>query len=93
MVLGRPRPDDACGFPDKVENGGFLLCDESGRRVLVFSCHHGFQLQGPEQVTCTQRGWDSQPPVCRGQWLNGCVSARLDPASAFFKLRITCIIL
>uniref|UniRef100_A0A452FHV5 Thyroid peroxidase n=1 Tax=Capra hircus TaxID=9925 RepID=A0A452FHV5_CAPHI len=60
-----PPPDDACGFPDNVENGGFLLCNESGQRLLVFSCRHGFQLQGPEQLTCTRRGWDSQPPVCR----------------------------
>ncbi|KAB0338356.1 hypothetical protein FD754_024640, partial [Muntiacus muntjak] len=60
-----PPPGDACGFPDTVENGGFLLCEESGRRVLVFSCRHGFQLHGPEQITCTPRGWDSQPPVCR----------------------------
>ncbi|XP_058934825.1 thyroid peroxidase isoform X3 [Kogia breviceps] len=60
-----PPPEDACGFPDKVEDGDFLLCEESGRRVLVFSCRHGFQLQGPEQIACTRRGWDSQPPVCK----------------------------
>ncbi|XP_023974729.1 thyroid peroxidase [Physeter macrocephalus] len=60
-----PPPEDACGFPDKVEDGDFLLCEESGRRVLVFSCRHGFQLRGPEQIACTRRGWDSQPPVCK----------------------------
>ncbi|XP_059798303.1 thyroid peroxidase isoform X1 [Balaenoptera ricei] len=60
-----PPPEDACGFPDKVEDGDFLLCEESGKRVLVFSCRHGFQLQGPEQISCTRRGWDSQPPVCK----------------------------
>uniref|UniRef100_A0A8C0DT74 Thyroid peroxidase n=1 Tax=Balaenoptera musculus TaxID=9771 RepID=A0A8C0DT74_BALMU len=60
-----PPPEDACGFPDKVEDGDFLLCEESGKRVLVFSCRHGFQLQGPEQIACTRRGWDSQPPVCK----------------------------
>ncbi|XP_010846741.1 PREDICTED: thyroid peroxidase [Bison bison bison] len=87
VVPGRPRPDDACGFPDQVENGGFLLCDESGRRVLVFSCHHGFQLQGPEQVTCTRRGWDSQPPVCRD--INECEDEVDPPCHASARCKNT----
>ncbi|DAA33799.1 TPA: Thyroid peroxidase-like isoform 3 [Bos taurus] len=82
-----PPPDDACGFPDQVENGGFLLCDESGRRVLVFSCHHGFQLQGPEQVTCTRRGWDSQPPVCRD--INECEDEVDPPCHASARCKNT----
>uniref|UniRef100_A0A8B9XZR1 Thyroid peroxidase n=1 Tax=Bos mutus grunniens TaxID=30521 RepID=A0A8B9XZR1_BOSMU len=82
-----PPPDDACGFPDKVENGGFLLCDDSGRRVLVFSCHHGFQLQGPEQVTCTRRGWDSQPPVCRD--INECENEVDPPCHASARCKNT----
>ncbi|XP_024852144.1 LOW QUALITY PROTEIN: thyroid peroxidase [Bos taurus] len=82
-----PPPDDACGFPDKVENGGFLLCDESGRRVLVFSCHHGFQLQGPEQVTCTRHGWDSQPPVCRD--INECEDEVDPPCHASARCKNT----
>ena len=69
----QPGPEDACGFPGKVEDGDFLLCEESGKRVLVFSCRHGFQLQGPEQIACTRRGWDSQPPVCKGQSFNRCL--------------------
>uniref|UniRef100_A0A8C3WJG6 Thyroid peroxidase n=1 Tax=Catagonus wagneri TaxID=51154 RepID=A0A8C3WJG6_9CETA len=60
-----PPPGDACGFPDPVENGGFLLCEELGKRVLVFSCRHGFRLRGPEQITCSPRGWDSPPPSCK----------------------------
>uniref|UniRef100_A0A8C6R058 Thyroid peroxidase n=1 Tax=Nannospalax galili TaxID=1026970 RepID=A0A8C6R058_NANGA len=57
--------DDKCGFPDKVDNGDFVYCEESGNRVLVYSCRHGYELQGQEQVTCTQNGWDSQLPVCK----------------------------
>lgn len=83
----QPGPEDACGFPDKVEDGDFLLCEESGRRVLVFSCRHGFQLHGPEQVACTRRGWDSQPPVCKGQSLTG-VSSWLDPGIRIFQIQI-----
>lgn len=57
---------EACGLPDGVDNGDFALCGETGRRVLVFSCRHGFQLQGQEQVACAPRGL-LRPPVCRGQ--------------------------
>lgn len=60
--------DDKCAFPDKVDNGNFVQCEESGKLVLVYSCLHGYKLQGQEQVTCTQNGWDSEPPVCKGQW-------------------------
>ncbi|XP_037668900.1 thyroid peroxidase isoform X1 [Choloepus didactylus] len=57
--------DDKCGFPDKVDNGDFVYCDESGKRVLVYSCHHGYELQGQEQITCTDKGWDFKPPICK----------------------------
>ncbi|XP_008059813.1 thyroid peroxidase isoform X2 [Carlito syrichta] len=57
--------DDKCGFPEKVENGDFVHCEESGRRVLVYFCRHGYELQGQEQITCTQEGWDFQPPTCK----------------------------
>ncbi|XP_064350307.1 thyroid peroxidase isoform X2 [Camelus dromedarius] len=82
-----PPPGDTCGFPSQVEDGGFLLCDEPGKRVLVFSCRHGFQLQGPEQVTCTPKGWDSQPPVCKD--VNECEDEREPPCHASARCRNT----
>uniref|UniRef100_A0A8C6F5W0 Thyroid peroxidase n=1 Tax=Monodon monoceros TaxID=40151 RepID=A0A8C6F5W0_MONMO len=82
-----PPPEDACGFPDKVEDGDFLLCEESGRRVLVFSCRHGFQLHGPEQVACTRRGWDSQPPVCKD--INECEDVTEPPCHASARCKNT----
>ncbi|KAF6106794.1 thyroid peroxidase [Phyllostomus discolor] len=57
-------PGDACGLPGGVENGDFVLCGEAGRRVLAYSCRHGFELRGREQLKCTPQGWDSRPPVC-----------------------------
>lgn len=54
-----------------MDNGGFVHCEESGTQVLVYSCHHGFVLQGQERVSCTQDGWDLQPPVCKGQYYPG----------------------
>ncbi|XP_043844300.1 thyroid peroxidase [Dromiciops gliroides] len=54
-----------CNFPDKVDDGDFVSCSEPGKHVLVYSCHHGYQLQGQGQLTCTERGWDFPPPVCK----------------------------
>ncbi|XP_036080092.1 thyroid peroxidase [Rousettus aegyptiacus] len=58
-------PGDPCGLPERVDGRDFVLCNASGRRVLVFTCQHGFALQGHEQSACTPRGWDPQPPVCK----------------------------
>ncbi|XP_057598664.1 thyroid peroxidase [Hippopotamus amphibius kiboko] len=82
-----PPPEDACGFPDAVEDGAFLLCEESGKRVLVFSCHPGFQLQGPEQIACTGRGWDSQPPACKD--INECEDVTEPPCHTSARCRNT----
>ncbi|XP_044515496.1 thyroid peroxidase [Gracilinanus agilis] len=54
-----------CSFPEKVDDGDFVSCSESGKHIVIYSCHHGYQLQGQEQLTCTQRGWDSPPPLCK----------------------------
>nr|XP_019607600.1 PREDICTED: thyroid peroxidase isoform X3 [Rhinolophus sinicus] len=79
--------DGACGFPGRVDNGDFVLCNESGRRVLVFACRHGFQLQGPEQITCTHQGWDSQPPVCKD--VNECEDVTDPPCHSSARCRNT----
>ncbi|XP_032286016.1 thyroid peroxidase [Phoca vitulina] len=78
---------DACSLPDGVDNGGFALCGESGRRVLVFSCRHGFQLQGQEQVACSPRGADPQPPVCRD--INECEDVTHPPCHPSARCRNT----
>ncbi|XP_048208200.1 thyroid peroxidase [Perognathus longimembris pacificus] len=57
--------DGGCGLPGKVDDGDSVFCDEAGRQVLVYSCHPGYALRGPEQATCTPQGWDVQPPVCK----------------------------
>uniref|UniRef100_A0A8D0Y1E5 Thyroid peroxidase n=1 Tax=Sus scrofa TaxID=9823 RepID=A0A8D0Y1E5_PIG len=82
-----PPPGDACGFPDPVEDGGFLLCEERGQRVLVFSCRHGFRLRGPAQITCTPRGWDSPPPLCKD--INECEDETDPPCHASARCKNT----
>ncbi|XP_023048415.1 thyroid peroxidase isoform X2 [Piliocolobus tephrosceles] len=79
--------DDKCGFPESVENGDFVHCEESGRRVLVYSCRHGYELQGHEQLTCTQEGWDFQPPLCKD--VNECADGTHPPCHASARCRNT----
>ncbi|XP_027955460.1 thyroid peroxidase [Eumetopias jubatus] len=78
---------DTCSLPDGVDNGGFALCGESGRYVLVFSCRHGFQLQGQEQVACSPHGADLQPPVCRD--INECEDVTPPPCHPSARCRNT----
>ncbi|XP_040586647.1 thyroid peroxidase isoform X2 [Mesocricetus auratus] len=79
--------DDKCVFPDKVDNGNFVHCEESGKLVLVYFCLHGYKLHGQEQVTCTQNGWDSEPPVCKD--VNECADLTHPPCHPSAKCKNT----
>ncbi|XP_047601143.1 LOW QUALITY PROTEIN: thyroid peroxidase [Lutra lutra] len=81
-----PPQGDACGLPDGVDNGDVTLCGETGRRVLVFSCRHGFQLQGREQVACAPRSL-LRPPVCRD--VNECEDVTAPPCHPSARCRNT----
>ncbi|GAB5570087.1 thyroid peroxidase [Prionailurus iriomotensis] len=78
---------DACGLQGGVDNGDWALCGEPGQRVLVFSCHHGFRLHGPEQVACSPRGGRFQPPVCRD--VNECEDVAQPPCHPSARCRNT----
>ncbi|XP_074845242.1 thyroid peroxidase [Carettochelys insculpta] len=58
------QQEETCGFPKQVADGNFVYCSESGKSTVIYSCQHGYQLQGEERLTCTSRGWNLQPPVC-----------------------------
>uniref|UniRef100_A0A8C5Y8R3 Thyroid peroxidase n=1 Tax=Microcebus murinus TaxID=30608 RepID=A0A8C5Y8R3_MICMU len=79
--------DDTCGLPGKVDHGDFVACAESGRRVLVYSCRHGFELHGREQLACTGQGWDSPPPVCAD--VDECADPARAPCHASARCRNT----
>uniref|UniRef100_A0A2K5DHK0 Thyroid peroxidase n=1 Tax=Aotus nancymaae TaxID=37293 RepID=A0A2K5DHK0_AOTNA len=90
-------PGDKCGFPESVENGDFVHCEESGRRVLVYTCRHGYELQGQEQLTCTPEGWDFQPPRCkdsrslpRASWVSISLAALLIGGLAGLTWTVIC---
>uniref|UniRef100_A0A667HR18 Thyroid peroxidase n=1 Tax=Lynx canadensis TaxID=61383 RepID=A0A667HR18_LYNCA len=78
---------DTCGLQGGVDNGDWALCGEPGQRVLVFSCHHGFRLHGPEQVACSPRGGRFQPPVCRD--VNECEDVAQPPCHPSARCRNT----
>ncbi|KFO33924.1 Thyroid peroxidase [Fukomys damarensis] len=79
--------DDRCSLPDKVEDGDFMHCEDAGKHVLVYSCHHGYQLHGQEQVTCTPDGWDAPPPICKD--VDECADLVLPPCHASARCRNT----
>ncbi|XP_071492238.1 uncharacterized protein [Diadema antillarum] len=51
---GDPGP-----FVDGTRSGTFGYGD-----TLVYVCNSGFTLLGASQLSCTQTGWDNDPPVC-----------------------------
>ncbi|XP_012373124.1 thyroid peroxidase isoform X2 [Octodon degus] len=79
--------DDRCSLPDRVENGDFVHCEDSGKRMLVYSCRHGYELHGQEQLTCAQDGWDAQPPVCKD--VNECADPAHTPCHPSARCRNT----
>ncbi|KAG7465869.1 hypothetical protein MATL_G00158330 [Megalops atlanticus] len=54
----------ACAPPTAIENGDFEFCSSSGKVTVLYSCHHGYRLEGPQETVCTGSGWSGQPPVC-----------------------------
>ncbi|XP_011380530.1 thyroid peroxidase, partial [Pteropus vampyrus] len=78
---------DTCGLPERVDNGDFVLCNASGRRMLVFTCQHGFALQGHEQAACTPQGWAPWPPVCKD--VDECKDVTEPPCHASARCRNT----
>ncbi|XP_030051017.1 thyroid peroxidase [Microcaecilia unicolor] len=57
--------DGSCDLPQRVDNGDFMLCSEAGKDITIYSCHHGYKLEGQEQLTCSNGKWNFQPPVCK----------------------------
>ncbi|KAG7226315.1 hypothetical protein INR49_003067, partial [Caranx melampygus] len=54
-----------CGSPAKIENGDFIL-SYCPQLVALYSCYHGFKLNGPAAIVCEGNQWSDQPPHCTG---------------------------
>ncbi|XP_078256164.1 thyroid peroxidase [Rhinoraja longicauda] len=68
-----PQQVGSCGPPPQIEDGEFVLCTSSGQSIISYVCHHGFYLLGAEELTCSIRGWSSDPPACKD--INECEDA------------------
>ncbi|XP_072134486.1 thyroid peroxidase [Mobula birostris] len=68
-----PQQVGLCGTPPQIEDGTFVLCTSVGQSIISYICHHGFQLVGAEELTCSIRGWSNDPPVCKD--INECEDA------------------
>ncbi|KAM8953226.1 thyroid peroxidase [Pelodytes ibericus] len=79
LVKGR-----SCGLPRKIENGDFVFCSEA---VVIYICHHGFRLEGHEELTCLGNQWSAQPPFCSD--INECEDPLNSPCHPSAKCRNT----
>ncbi|KAK1170717.1 thyroid peroxidase [Acipenser oxyrinchus oxyrinchus] len=60
-----PNRVGTCNSPPRIKNGNFVLCTMSAQIVVVYSCYFGYKLKGSEEMTCTDSGWSSDPPICK----------------------------
>ncbi|XP_047467261.1 thyroid peroxidase [Mugil cephalus] len=53
-----------CGSPSKIKNGVYILSSISGKLTALYSCYHGFKLEGAVAIVCEGNRWSDQPPQC-----------------------------
>uniref|UniRef100_A0A4W6FCB5 Thyroid peroxidase n=1 Tax=Lates calcarifer TaxID=8187 RepID=A0A4W6FCB5_LATCA len=53
----RSRDLQQCGSPATIKNGDFILSSTSGKLVALYSCYHGFKLEGAAVIVCEGNGW------------------------------------
>lgn len=44
------------------------FCSTSEDLVVLYSCNHGYSLNGSAEIICSGNGWSTQPPQCRARW-------------------------
>ncbi|XP_038162994.1 thyroid peroxidase [Cyprinodon tularosa] len=58
-----------CGSPRQIKNGDFIFSSKSGKLTALYSCYHGFRLEGAAEIVCEETGWNDEPPLCTGEQL------------------------
>uniref|UniRef100_A0A4W5M0S9 Sushi domain-containing protein n=1 Tax=Hucho hucho TaxID=62062 RepID=A0A4W5M0S9_9TELE len=54
-----------CSVPKEIPNGKVAYTKLQFNHVVIFSCHRGYRLHGPETLKCLANGeWDQETPVC-----------------------------
>ncbi|XP_070403291.1 thyroid peroxidase isoform X1 [Nothobranchius furzeri] len=53
-----------CGSPRPIKNGDFIFSSKSGKLTALYSCYHGFTLEGAAEIFCEGDRWSDGPPRC-----------------------------
>ncbi|XP_072221755.1 thyroid peroxidase [Leuresthes tenuis] len=53
-----------CGSPRRIKNGDYVLSSKSGKLTALYSCYHGFKLEGAAETVCGGSQWSVEPPHC-----------------------------
>lgn len=64
----------SCHFPRRPAYGAVTVTSLHPGGSARFHCATGYQLKGARLLTClnaTQPFWDSQEPICIGEWPQG----------------------
>ena len=68
LILSNYFSATYCDDPGSPENGykeGSMFFYPNN---VTFACFQGYELQGPEEIMCTERGiWSGPVPQCKGR--------------------------
>ncbi|XP_017281605.1 thyroid peroxidase [Kryptolebias marmoratus] len=53
-----------CGLPRPIKNGDFIFSSQSGKLTALYSCYHGFKLEGAAEIVCEGNQWNNEAPRC-----------------------------
>ncbi|XP_041828818.1 thyroid peroxidase isoform X2 [Melanotaenia boesemani] len=53
-----------CSSPRRIMNGDYILSSKSGKLIALYSCYHGFKLEGAAEMVCDGNQWRGKPPHC-----------------------------
>ena len=68
-----------CDDPDSTEHGHVIYISTEGKSKAYYDCEEGFEIQGPDEITCLMTGkWSHDPPAC--------VPKQDDPLSLLFTI-------
>lgn len=58
-----------CGSPRPIRNGDFIFSSQSGKLTVLYSCYHGFKLEGAAEIVCEGNQWSNEAPRCTCEWM------------------------
>ncbi|XP_036065893.1 thyroid peroxidase [Oryzias melastigma] len=55
---------ELCGSPTRIHNGDYILTFNAGKVTALYSCYHGFMLEGAAEIICEKSEWHPEAPRC-----------------------------